>query len=213
MAKFSIRSMVLSIADEAIDRDLEMIAEKIFPTTRICRREVDSSNVREGKRGDVQCWRRALFWSGSMPNVWFVPDEHRAMHRQPCAVHANSNTDRWFHLAERKICWRSINQWLFHLSYGPYRTLRESALSFTCRPCRYETICSNEYRLSSSKTENNSSSASITDLTSLTISFCIIGIIGIIVSKIDTSRSILKNSCGWNRRCYRRKSSISAVRW
>ena len=49
MAKFSIRSMVLSIADEAMDKDLEMIAEKIFPKTRICRTQLDASNVREGK--------------------------------------------------------------------------------------------------------------------------------------------------------------------
>ena len=36
MAKFNIKSMVLSIADDAIDNDFEIIAENIFPNTRIC---------------------------------------------------------------------------------------------------------------------------------------------------------------------------------
>jgi hypothetical protein len=35
MAKFNIKSIVLSIADDAIDNDLEIIAENIFPNTRI----------------------------------------------------------------------------------------------------------------------------------------------------------------------------------
>jgi hypothetical protein len=35
MAKFNIKSIVLSTADEAIDNDFEIIAEKIFPNTRI----------------------------------------------------------------------------------------------------------------------------------------------------------------------------------
>ena len=35
MAKFNIKSIVLSTADDAIDNDLEMIAENIFPTTKI----------------------------------------------------------------------------------------------------------------------------------------------------------------------------------
>jgi hypothetical protein len=35
MAKFNIKSIVLSIADDAIDRDFDTIAENIFPNTRI----------------------------------------------------------------------------------------------------------------------------------------------------------------------------------
>ena len=37
MAKLSIRSIVLSMADEAMDNDFETIAEKIFPMTKIFR--------------------------------------------------------------------------------------------------------------------------------------------------------------------------------
>jgi hypothetical protein len=35
MAKFNIKSIVLSIADDAIDKDFDIIAENIFPNTRI----------------------------------------------------------------------------------------------------------------------------------------------------------------------------------
>lgn len=35
IAKFNIKSIVLSTADEAIDNDFEITAEKIFPNTRI----------------------------------------------------------------------------------------------------------------------------------------------------------------------------------
>jgi hypothetical protein len=35
MAKFNIKSIVLSIADEAIDKDFDIIAENILPITRI----------------------------------------------------------------------------------------------------------------------------------------------------------------------------------
>jgi hypothetical protein len=39
IAKFNIKSIVLSIADDAMANDLEIIAENIFPITRIYERQ------------------------------------------------------------------------------------------------------------------------------------------------------------------------------
>src|SRR5579871_640803 len=40
IATFNIKSIVLSIADDAINNDLEIIAENIFPKTRIYQNEL-----------------------------------------------------------------------------------------------------------------------------------------------------------------------------
>ena len=40
IAKFNIKSMVLSIAEEAMDNDFDIMAEKIFPRTRIYERNL-----------------------------------------------------------------------------------------------------------------------------------------------------------------------------
>jgi hypothetical protein len=48
MAKFNIKSIVLSMADDAIDKDFDIIAENIFPTTRIYEKSI-AINIREEK--------------------------------------------------------------------------------------------------------------------------------------------------------------------
>ena len=215
MAKFSIRSMVLSIADEAMDKDLETIAEKIFPKTRICRTQLDASNVREGKMrvtynvGEEGCFDQdqcPTFRSFQMSIVRCIACRVSFMHIRiliddfilpSIKFPENQSTDDYplFELDLTEHCGKA-----------PYHSHVDRADTKPSVPMNidYHHLRRKDIRIDKKFLHSR---------TSLIIGFDIVGIIGIAVSQSDASRSILKNSCGWNRRRYRRDSPISTVRW